>query len=87
MEEPRVIIERTLAKLSPALAADGYNLRLGDMEGDLQAEIVLEMQTDACSECLVPDSVLLDIILSEIQEYGEWHGSLILRKIDFEQES
>jgi hypothetical protein len=87
MEDPSAIIEQTLSKLSPAFAADGYTLRLGEVQGELRAEIVLEIEPDACAVCLVPDSVLLEIIMSGIQEHGAWPGTLSLRKIGAEPDS
>ncbi len=75
--------EAALQQLRPALAADGFDLRLGPASADGTVEIILEAKPGACVDCLVPDETVLSIIEVALREAGETAQSVILTKVGF----
>jgi Fe-S cluster biogenesis protein NfuA len=77
-------VETALAGLRPALAADGFDLRLGSIESDGSVKVVLEAKPDACMDCLVPDEMLVQILDKAIRDQDAGLGSVVLDKVGFD---
>ena len=60
-------VETALAGVRPALAADGFDLRLGSIEPDGSVKVVLEAKENACLDCLVPDDMMTQLITDAIR--------------------
>jgi len=63
-------IESALETIRPSLGADGYVLRIGETKVD-SVEIILEALPEACSDCMVPDAVLQQILEVAIKDNGD----------------
>ena len=59
-------VESALAVLRPGLAADGFDLRVGDVT-DGVVQVVLEAKPAACLDCLVPDEMMTQMIADAIR--------------------
>lgn len=59
-------VESALAGLRPSLAADGFDLRVGSVDGDV-VQVVLEAKPAACLDCLVPDEMLTQLLTDAIR--------------------
>lgn len=77
-------VETALQNLRPALAADGYDLRVGSVSADRSVEVILEAKPGACLECLSPDEILVQIIDTAVHEQDPGLGSVTLTKVGFE---
>ncbi|MGX7732540.1 hypothetical protein ACWPOB_25210 [Rhodococcus sp. 2H158] len=75
-------VEKALETIRPSLGADGYILKVGESMPD-SIEVVLEALPDACSDCLVPDAVLLQILQVAIKDNGD-NRSVRLSKVGFD---
>jgi len=60
-------VESALEVLRPGLGADGLDLYVGALDGDV-VQVVLEAKPGACLDCVVPDDVLVQILESAIRE-------------------
>lgn len=78
------VIESALEVLRPSLAADGFDLRIGQLLIDGTVQVVLEAKPAACLECLVPDDVLIQIIENAIREREPSFNRLELVKVGFD---
>jgi Fe-S cluster biogenesis protein NfuA len=76
-------VEKALDNVRPALAADGFDLRLGAIEPDNSVRVVLEAKPDACMECLVPDAVLIAILDKAIRDQDPNVGQVSVDKVGF----
>lgn len=76
-------VEKALDNVRPALAADGFDLRLGSIEADNSVRVVLEAKPDACMECLVPDAVLVAILDKAIRDQDASVGQVTVDKVGF----
>lgn len=63
-------VESALERVRPALAADGFDLRLGRLGPGNSVEVVLEALPNACLDCLVPDDLLIQIVESAMRDEG-----------------
>jgi hypothetical protein len=61
--------EELLDGVRVALAADGYTLRLDDLQAD-GAHVSVAAGPDACSDCLAPVGVMRGIILETLKPLG-----------------
>jgi len=77
-------VEKALDNVRPALAADGFDLRLGAIEPDNSVRVVLEAKPDACMECLVPDAVLVAILDKAIRDQDPSVGQISVDKVGFD---
>ncbi|TDV56345.1 NifU family protein [Actinophytocola oryzae] len=77
-------VETALANLRPALAADGFDLRIGSIEADNSVRVILEAKPDACMDCLVPDPVLHAILDKAIHDQDPNVGTITVDKVGFE---
>jgi Fe-S cluster biogenesis protein NfuA len=77
-------VEKALDNVRPALAADGFDLRLGAIEPDNSVRVVLEAKPDACMECLVPDAVLIAILDKAIRDQDPNVGQVSVDKVGFD---
>ena len=77
-------VEAALTTLRPSLAADGFELRLGEIIGDA-AHVVLEAGPDACGDCMVPDDILVAILEQAIGDKAAGVRSVRLHKVGFDQ--
>ena len=77
-------VETALENVRPALAADGFDLRLDHIGADGSVGIVLEAKPDACLDCLVPDDMLVQILETAIREQGPGLDHVVLTKSGFE---
>jgi Fe-S cluster biogenesis protein NfuA len=77
-------VEKALDNVRPALEADGFDLRLQQIVGDGDVEIVLEAKPDACHDCLVPDEMLVQIIETAIRDEDPSIQRVTLTKVGFE---
>jgi Fe-S cluster biogenesis protein NfuA len=78
-------IEQALGALRPMLAADGFALSLGSLSADGVVEVVLEATPEACLDCLVPDSTLIQILENSIRERDPGLVRVELHKRGFEE--
>jgi Fe-S cluster biogenesis protein NfuA len=78
------VAEGALTALRPALAADGFDLRLDRFDG-ADAVIVLEAMPEACSDCMVPDDMLVTILETAMHEAGGGIERVVLEKIGFDR--
>lgn len=78
------VVESALAKVRPALDADGFDLSLRSVGADGAVEVVLAARPDACLDCLVPDDMLVQIIETAIREEGNATARVTLTKEGFE---
>lgn len=77
-------VEKALDNVRPALAADGFDLRIGAIEADNSVRVVLEAKPDACMECLVPDDVLVAILDKAIRDQDPDVGQVSVDKVGFD---
>jgi hypothetical protein len=77
------VVDRALELIRPALAADGFDLRAGTVEGGM-VEVVIEALPDACMECLVPDDLLIQIVTDAVEADVGKVPMLRLTKIGFD---
>lgn len=77
-------VETALENVRPALAADGFDLRLENIAPGGAVEIVLEAKPDACLDCLVPDEMLVQIIETAIRDQDSSLDHVVLSKAGFE---
>lgn len=77
-------VEKALDNVRPALAADGFDLRVGSIEADNSVRVILEAKPDACLECLVPDAVLHAILDKAIRDQDPNVGTVTVDKVGFE---
>ena len=77
-------VEKALDNVRPALAADGFDLRIGSIEPDNSVRVVLEAKPDACIECLVPDEILVAILDKAIRDQDPTVGTVHVDKIGFD---
>jgi Fe-S cluster biogenesis protein NfuA len=77
-------VETALAGVRPALAADGFDLRLGSIGPDGSVKVVLEAKENACLDCLVPDEMLVQILDKAIRDQDAGLGSVVLDKVGFD---
>lgn len=77
-------VEKALANVRPALAADGFDLRVGSIEPDNSVRVVLEAKPEACMDCLVPDAVLVAILDKAIRDQDPNVGTVTVDKVGFE---
>jgi Fe-S cluster biogenesis protein NfuA len=77
------VVESALAKVRPALDADGFDLNLRSVT-DGAVEVVLAARPDACMDCLVPDEMLVQIIETAIRAEGDGLAGVTLTKEGFE---
>jgi Fe-S cluster biogenesis protein NfuA len=77
-------VEKALDNVRPALAADGFDLRIGAIEADNSVRVVLEAKPDACMECLVPDDVLVAILDKAIRDQDPNVGQVTVDKVGFD---
>lgn len=77
-------VEKALDNVRPALEADGFDLRLQQVVGEGDVEVVLEAKPDACHDCLVPDELLVQIIETAIRDEDPGVGRVTLIKVGFE---
>ncbi|HEY0447690.1 NifU family protein [Actinophytocola sp.] len=77
-------VEKALDNVRPALAADGFDLRIGSIEPDNSVRVVLEALPDACMECLVPDAVLVAILDKAIRDEEPGVGRIHVDKVGFD---
>lgn len=77
-------VETALENVRPALAADGFDLRLDHIAADGAVGIVLEAKPDACLDCLVPDELLVQIIETAIRDEDPSLDHVVLTKSGFE---
>jgi len=63
------MLEKALSGVKESLAADGYELAYEQpQEGTIN--IVIKAGPNACAECLVPKSILEQMILRDLSENG-----------------
>lgn len=79
------VVENALEGLRPALAADGFELRIGSIEQDGVVKVVLEAKPDACLDCLVPDEMLVQILDKAIRDQDGGLSKVELEKVGFDQ--
>jgi len=77
-------VEKALDNVRPALAADGFDLRLGSIEPDNSVRVVLEALPEACLDCLVPDAVLVAILDKAIRDQDPSVGTVHVDKVGFD---
>lgn len=77
-------VEKALENVRPALAADGFDLRIGAIEPDNSVRVVLEAKPDACLECLVPDEILVAILDKAIRDQDPSVGTVHVDKVGFD---
>lgn len=77
-------VEKALANVRPALAADGFDLRVGSIEADNSVRVILEAKPEACMDCLVPDAVLVAILDKAIRDQDPNVGTVTVDKVGFE---
>jgi Fe-S cluster biogenesis protein NfuA len=82
--EREAAAESALTALRPALAADGFDLRLDRFDG-ADAVVVLEAKPEACSDCMVPDDMLVSILETAMHEADGGIEHVVLTKIGFER--
>jgi hypothetical protein len=63
-----VALSSVLKPVSAALAADGYELSAALESGALR--VAIAAGPDACEDCLVPKSMMLDMIKSVLHDAG-----------------
>ena len=73
-------IEKALQKLQPALAADGFVLRLESVNSDGSVSVALDATSDACMDCLIPDHVLVSILERAVREEEPSVRRIVLNK-------
>jgi hypothetical protein len=64
------MVESALDVLRPGLAADGFELHVGPSETAGEVQVVLQATSEACLDCLVPESVIVGIIEDAIAACG-----------------
>ena len=62
------VVEGALEILRPGLAADGFELRVGNIDESGAVSVILAATSEACLDCLVPDDLMVQIIESAIRE-------------------
>lgn len=77
-------VETALAKVRPALDADGFDLKLLSVGDDGAVQVALEARPDACLDCLVPDEMLVRIIETAIRAEDSGLSGVTLTKVGFE---
>jgi Fe-S cluster biogenesis protein NfuA len=77
-------VEKALANVRPALAAVGFDLRVGSIEADNSVRVILEAKPEACMDCLVPDAVLVAILDKAIRDQDPNVGTVTVDKVGFE---
>lgn len=78
------VVESALAKVRPALDADGFDLNLRSVAPDGAVEVVLAARPDACMDCLVPDEMLVQILETAIRAEGDGLAGVTLTKEGFD---
>ncbi len=73
-------IEKALQNLQPALATDGFVLRLESVNSDGSVSVALDATPDACGDCLIPDHVLVGILERAIREEEPSVRQVVLNK-------
>lgn len=76
-------IEAALDQIRPALDADGFELRLQDVDADGRVRVTLEARPGACHDCLVSDDDLVAILAASIKEREPGVGDVLLDKQGF----
>lgn len=76
-------VEQALAGLRPSLAADGFDLRVGAVDGDV-VQVVLAAKPAACLDCLVPDDMLTRLLADAIRAQDPSLDSVVLVKEGFD---
>src|SRR5262249_23138746 len=61
-------IEKALRNLQPALATDGFVLRLESVDSDGSVSVAVDATADACGDCLISDGALVKILERAIRE-------------------
>lgn len=77
-------IETALATLRPSLGADGYDLRLDGVNGEV-VNVVLEAGPEACADCMVPDDMLTLILQDAIRDRDPSLTTVVLHKVGFDR--
>jgi Fe-S cluster biogenesis protein NfuA len=76
-------VESALDSLRPGLAEDGFELRVGEIDGD-DVRVVLAARAGACLDCLVPDEFIVAMVQDLIRKQDGSLGSVHLVKEGFE---
>jgi Fe-S cluster biogenesis protein NfuA len=76
-------VESALDSLRPGLAEDGFELRVGEIDGD-DVRVVLAAGPGACLDCLVPDEFIVAMVQDLIRKQAGSLGSVHLVKEGFE---
>jgi hypothetical protein len=63
-------LDDAIEQLAPALRVDGFDLLNGGPTNDGRVKVVFVAGAQACADCVVPDSILVDIIEAAIRERG-----------------
>lgn len=59
---PDSAIESALAVLRPGLAETGFDLSAGEQREGPVVEVILAATSEACTDCVVPDDVLVQVL-------------------------
>jgi Fe-S cluster biogenesis protein NfuA len=78
------VVEEALEKLRPGFDADGFDLQLRTLAEDGTVEIVLTAKPAACTECLVPDHMLVQLIDRAIRDRDPSLREVVLVKVGFD---
>jgi hypothetical protein len=79
------LVEEALDVLRPGLAADGFALKLGDVDPAGRVKIILEAGPEACLDCLVPDDIMARILEDAIREKGASVGHVEIVRVGFDE--
>ena len=65
--ESKANVEATLAGFREGLVADGYDLLVDEVAGDI-AKLRITAGPDACAECLVPKDLMIDMLKASLED-------------------
>jgi Fe-S cluster biogenesis protein NfuA len=77
-------IEAALDELRPGLDADGFHLALHQLDPDGRVVISLEARPEACFDCLVPDTLLAQMVEMSVRDVLPDASAVELVKIGFD---
>jgi Fe-S cluster biogenesis protein NfuA len=76
-------VESALETLRPGLASDGFELRTGTITED-RVEVILAAKPGACLDCLVPDSLIVNMLTTAIRRNDPSVDTVELAREGFE---